>query len=120
MARERVLEKKPVFFGIKVWMKEVSILSEKDALRLVKRGHRDAYGVIVKTYMKTAYYIVLGFVHNHQDALDLSQEAFIRAFRNIKSFDLKKPFFPWFYQIIRNLCLDHLRILAAYFNLGKV
>lgn len=87
MAKERVLEKKPVFFGIKVWMKEVSILSEKDALRLVKRGHRDAYGMIVKTYMKTAYYIVLGFVHNHQDALDLSQEAFIRAFRNIKSGD---------------------------------
>ncbi len=109
MARERVLEKKSVFFEIEVWIKKDCILSEKDSLRLVKRGNREAYGTIVKTYMRTAYFIALGFVHNHQDALDLSQEAFIRAFRNIRRFDLQKPFFPWFYQIMRNLCLDHLR-----------
>jgi len=109
MAKERVLEKSPVLFRIEVWMKEGRVLSEKEALRLVKKGDREAYGAIVRNYMKTAYYIALGFVHNHQDALDLSQEAFIRAFRKINGFNLEKPFFPWFYKIMRNLCLDQLQ-----------
>ncbi len=109
MAKEKVLEKSPGFFRIEVWMKEGRVLSEKEALRLVKRGDRVAYGMIVKNYMKTAYYIALGFVHDHQDALDLSQEAFIKAFRKIRGFNIEKPFFPWFYQIMRNLCLDHLQ-----------
>tara|TARA_B100000315_G_scaffold180346_1_gene169157 strand:+ start:139 stop:483 length:345 start_codon:yes stop_codon:yes gene_type:complete len=60
--------------------------------------------------MKTAYYITLGFVHNQQDALDISQEVFIRAFRKIKSFDFQKPFSPWFYRLLRNLCIDHIRL----------
>jgi RNA polymerase sigma-70 factor (ECF subfamily) len=59
--------------------------------------------------MKKAYYIALGYVHNHQDALDISQESFIKAFRKIKSFSTEKPFFPWFYKLMKNLCLDHLR-----------
>jgi RNA polymerase sigma-70 factor (ECF subfamily) len=62
--------------------------------------------------MKTAYYIALGLVHNHQDALDISQEAFIKAFRRIKSFDAERPFFPWFYQLMKNLCIDHLKRIS--------
>lgn len=109
MAEERALERELVFNGVVVWMREDRILSEKDILKLVKRGDREAYGKIVKHYMKSAYYIALGFVHNHQDALDLSQEAFIKAFRKIKGFDTEKPFFPWFYRLMKNLCLDHLK-----------
>ena len=43
------------------------------------------------------------------DALDLSQEAFVRAYTNLHRFDPKRDFFPWFYQILRNLCFSHLR-----------
>ena len=84
-------------------------LSENEILALVKKGGAQAYQQIVKKYMKTAYYIALGFVHNHQDALDLSQESFIKAFRKIKSFDAGRPFFPWFYRILKNLCIDHFK-----------
>jgi RNA polymerase sigma-70 factor (ECF subfamily) len=59
--------------------------------------------------MKDAYFIALGLVGNREDALDLSQEAFIRAYNNIESFNSKRNFFPWFYQILRNLCFSHLR-----------
>ena len=84
-------------------------LSESEILVLVKNGDSKAYQVIVKKYMQTAYYIALGFVHNHQDALDLSQDTFIKAFRKIKSFDTGRPFFPWFYRILKNLCIDHFK-----------
>jgi len=84
-------------------------LSERELIELVKKGSREAYQKIVSRYMKKAYYIALSYVHNHQDALDISQESFIKAFRKIKSFSTQKPFFPWFYKLMKNLCLDHLR-----------
>lgn len=90
-------------------MVEDKALSEREILLLVKRGKKEAYQAIVERYMKRAYYIALGFVRNPQDALDISQEAFIKAFRRIKSFDIERPFFPWFYKLIKNFCLDHLK-----------
>ena len=84
-------------------------LSEKEILIRVRQGDRQAYQGIVKSYMQTAYYIALGFVHNQQDALDISQDAFVRAFRKIKQFDPEKRFFPWFYRLLKNLCLDHIK-----------
>jgi RNA polymerase sigma-70 factor (ECF subfamily) len=59
--------------------------------------------------MKQAYFIALGLVGNREDALDLSQEAFFRAYCNIKRLNPRCKFFPWFYQILRNLCFSHLR-----------
>jgi len=59
--------------------------------------------------MKDAYFIALGLVGNREDAMDLSQEAFIRAYRNIKHLKPDRRFFPWFYQILKNLCISHLR-----------
>lgn len=90
-------------------MKKEAVLCEEDRIELVKQGDKEAYQVIVRRYMKSAYYIALGFVHNHQDALDVSQESFIRAFRKIKSFNPEKPFFPWFYKLMKNLCIDHFK-----------
>lgn len=84
-------------------------LSEKEILLKVRGGDREAYQKIVVRYMQTAYYIALGFVHNQEDARDLSQDAFIRAFRKIKQFDPEKRFFPWFYKLLKNLCLDHIK-----------
>ena len=59
--------------------------------------------------MQRAYYTALGLVGNHDDALDLSQEAFARAFRARATIDAERPFFPWLYQIIRRLCFNHAR-----------
>ena len=55
-------------------MKNEEALSEREILERVKRGRKSAYQVIVTRYMKKAYFTALGFVHNHQDALDISQE----------------------------------------------
>jgi len=84
-------------------------LSEKELLEEVQAGSKEAFRIIVARHMNAAYYVALGFLRNHQDALDVSQDAFIRAYRKRKSFDPTRPFFPWFYQLLRNLCIDHIK-----------
>ena len=72
-------------------------------------GSRDAFEPIVNRYMKDSYYIALGLVGSHDDALELSQQAFYHAYKNIRQLKSDRKFFPWFYQILRNLCFTHLR-----------
>ena len=109
MQEETVLQRETVFMTTKDRMNHQAALSESEILTLVQKGDREAYQEIVVRHMQSAYYVALAFVHNHQDALDLSQEAFIKAFRKIKKFDTKRPFFPWFYRILKNLCIDHYK-----------
>jgi RNA polymerase sigma-70 factor, ECF subfamily len=72
-------------------------------------GDAAAFGILVRTHMKKAYSLALSLVGNHEDALDLSQDAFVRAWRAMRRFDPGKPFLPWYYAILRNLCLNALR-----------
>jgi RNA polymerase sigma-70 factor (ECF subfamily) len=81
----------------------------RETLLAWKEGERGAFEKIVKATMKRAYAVALGFVGNDDDAHDLSQEAFIAAHRARKSFDVTRPFFPWFYRILRNRCLNYLK-----------
>jgi RNA polymerase sigma-70 factor (ECF subfamily) len=84
-------------------------IPDSEIIEAVKRGEREAYRRIVDRYKRRAYHVALGFVGDPQDALDVSQVAFIKAYRNIKGFDTTRAFLPWFYRILRNLCLDHIR-----------
>lgn len=70
---------------------------------------KKAFEVFVKRYMKDAYFIALGLVGNQEDALDLSQQAFMQAYRHRNRLKEKGKLFPWFYQILKNLCYSHLR-----------
>ena len=89
--------------------REEQLRIESNCIEMVKRGNAEAYSTIVNTYMKKAYFIALSFVKTEQDALDVSQEAFIKAFRYIKKFKIGSKFFPWFYRILKNLCLDWIK-----------
>jgi RNA polymerase sigma-70 factor (ECF subfamily) len=82
---------------------------ERALLEAAQGGERAAYGSIVRTYMRRAYFAALQLVGNHEDAEDISQEAFARAYRHLGDFKLERPFYPWFYRILRNLCINHLR-----------
>jgi len=59
--------------------------------------------------MKRAYYSALAIVGNHDDAMELSQQAFLRAYNNFSKFDPERKFFTWYYKILRNLCLNFIR-----------
>ena len=109
MQEGTVLQRETALIGTKNNMDRKTALTEAEICELVQKGDREAYEEIVVRHMQTAYYVALAFLHNHQDALDISQEAFIRAFRKIKKYDTKRPFFPWFYRILKNLCIDHYK-----------
>jgi RNA polymerase sigma-70 factor (ECF subfamily) len=83
--------------------------SESEVIAAVRSGDKEAYRDIVEKYMQRAYYIALGLVRDPDTAMDISQMAFIKAYKNLKRFDLERPFFPWFYRILRNLSLDHIK-----------
>jgi RNA polymerase sigma-70 factor (ECF subfamily) len=72
-------------------------------------GDRKAFGQLVETYMKRAYYAALGFTGSHDDALDISQEAFARAFDSRAKLDPDRPFYPWLYQVLRRLVFNQTR-----------
>jgi RNA polymerase sigma-70 factor (ECF subfamily) len=81
---------------------------ERHWLSLAKAGDRAAFGRLVEHHRERLYYAALGLVRNHEDARDLSQEAFVKVFKSLDRFDLRRPFYPWLYRILRNLCLDYL------------
>ncbi|MBU1700563.1 MAG: sigma-70 family RNA polymerase sigma factor [Candidatus Eisenbacteria bacterium] len=82
---------------------------EEINIRLCQRGQREAFEPLVRQYGPWAFRFALGMVRDEDTAKDLSQEAFIRAYRAIKTFNPDLPFYPWFHQILRRICLDHLR-----------
>ncbi|MCK4538244.1 MAG: RNA polymerase sigma factor [Candidatus Krumholzibacteria bacterium] len=90
-------------------MSNVSTDIKKETLLAWKNGSSDAFEEIVNISMTRAYSVALSLVGNAEDAKDLSQEAFIAAYRAKKSFDEERPFFPWFYRILRNRCLNFIR-----------
>ncbi len=107
IVRNNVLDRKTLNLGPK---RVTSVCQEETiVLQRCQRGSSEAFEVLVNKYMKDAYFIALGLVGNREDAMDLSQEAFVRAYRHIKDVKPGRKFFPWFYQILKNLCISHLR-----------
>lgn len=82
---------------------------EASLVSRARSGDRAAFGELVRIHMHRCYYAALGLVGSPQDAEDLSQEAFARAFRARARLDPDRPFYPWLYQIVRRLCYNHTR-----------
>jgi RNA polymerase sigma-70 factor (ECF subfamily) len=78
-------------------------------VRRAQAGDREAFGRLVERYMRRAYFAALSLVGSREDALDLSQEAFVRAYRSRGTIDPERPFYAWLYQILRRLCFNFLR-----------
>jgi RNA polymerase sigma-70 factor (ECF subfamily) len=74
-----------------------------------KKGNKKAYETLVRHYMTDAYLVAYGFVGNSEDARDLSQDAFIKAYQARERFDSERPFYPWLYRIIKNHCLNFIK-----------
>lgn len=82
---------------------------EREMILQTKGGNRGAFSQLIRSNAGRAYRTAYRLLGNVEDAADLCQEAFLRAYQNIFRFDENKPFYPWLYRILKNLCLNHLK-----------
>jgi RNA polymerase sigma-70 factor, ECF subfamily len=82
---------------------------DKELVRASIAGNLRAYEVLVRRYQKLVYNVIYQMVHSHEQAADLTQEAFLRAFKGLPGFKIDSPFKPWLLKIATNACLNELR-----------
>ncbi len=81
-------------------------------MALVRRslsGDEEAFRQLVLKYQQRVYAVSLGVVHNHEDALDIAQEVFIKVYNKLGRFRGKASFYTWLYRITVNLAIDYHR-----------
>jgi RNA polymerase sigma-70 factor, ECF subfamily len=82
---------------------------DDDLIREAQRGDRSAFDSLVRRYDQSVLRLALHMLGNEQDAQDVHQEAFLKAYRHLGNFRFECSFYTWLYRIVTNLCLDHLR-----------
>jgi RNA polymerase sigma-70 factor (ECF subfamily) len=82
---------------------------DDDLIREAQHGERAAFDSLVRRYDQSVLRLALHMLGNEQDAQDVNQEAFLKAYRHLGNFRFECSFYTWLYRIVTNLCLDHLR-----------
>jgi RNA polymerase sigma-70 factor (ECF subfamily) len=82
---------------------------DDDLIRAAQGGERTAFDSLVRRYDRSVLRLALHMLGNEQDAQDVHQEAFIKAYRHLSNFRFECSFYTWLYRIVTNLCLDQLR-----------
>ncbi len=82
---------------------------DDDLIRAAQKGERTAFDALVRRYDRSVLRLALHMLGNEQDAQDVHQEAFIKAYRHLSNFRFECSFYTWLYRIVTNLCLDQLR-----------
>ena len=84
--------------------------TDKELIERVKNGEKSAYDLLVLKYQQRIVNLVSRFVRNHSDALDVTQEAFIKAYRALPNFRGDSAFYTWLYRIAVNTAKNHLAV----------
>ena len=88
--------------------REASV-DDRDLVEAARRGDRDAFKTLFERYHRRAYALAFGVLRHQDDALDVVQDAFIKAHKYLDKFEGTSSFYTWLYRIVMNLCIDHLR-----------
>ncbi len=94
---------------------KVEEVDRPDALLVTKARHGDkqAFGELVQRYEKKIYSLVLSLLQNSQDAEDITQEVFVRAYFSLGHYRADSKFFTWLYRIAYNMSIDFKRRMAV-------
>jgi RNA polymerase sigma-70 factor, ECF subfamily len=87
---------------------------ELELIERAKRGDRQAFGALVERYQRRVIGVALAIAHNQDDAFELAQETFVRAFENLSKFESRSSFSTWLYRIAANLAIDFRRREARH------
>lgn len=85
------------------------MMDEQAIIERVLAGDNNAFGELVDAYQTKVYNLALRMCGNQEDAFDLSQEAFFRAWRGLSGFQRESAFSTWLFRLTANVCLDYLR-----------
>jgi RNA polymerase sigma-70 factor, ECF subfamily len=91
------------------FMRRVYFSSDDEDLALVRQslaGNTEAFGVLVTRYQRVMYTVALRMLGNSEDARDATQDAFVKAYMRLTTFDTSYRFYSWMYRILVNECLN--------------
>jgi RNA polymerase sigma-70 factor (ECF subfamily) len=95
---------------------ELEALSDNQLIDLTLEGVSQAFELLVKRHQRQMYALALKMVRNHEDASDIAQDVFLKAYEVLGSFQKKSSFHTWLYRITVNYCINHLRRDKAQFH----
>ena len=84
-------------------------VSELDLVKRCQAGQTEAFDELVTRYRTRIFAMIYNMVHNEQDAWDLAQDSFVKAWKSIKRFRGRSSFYTWIYRIVMNVTIDWLR-----------
>jgi RNA polymerase sigma-70 factor (ECF subfamily) len=84
-------------------------VDDRELVLGAQRGDRDAFKTLFERYHRRAYALAFGVVRHEDDAMDVVQDAFIKAHKYLDKFEGNSSFYTWLYRIVMNLAIDHLR-----------
>lgn len=84
-------------------------VSELELVKRCQAGQSEAFDELVTRYRTRVFAMIYNMVHNEQDAWDLAQESFVKAWKSIKRFRRHSSFYTWVYRIVMNVTIDWLR-----------
>ncbi len=85
-------------------------LDDAELVRLSLEGRREAFDIIVERHRRAVYQLCYRFVANHEDASDLAQDVFVRAYRGLRGFKGQSALGTWLYRIGVNVCLNRVSV----------
>lgn len=88
-----------------------NITEERKIIKKAAAGSADAFEQLLLKYQTPIYNLCLRMTGNPEDAADMTQEAFLKAWRSLSSFQFESSFSTWLYRLTTNTCLDYLRSL---------
>jgi RNA polymerase sigma-70 factor (ECF subfamily) len=86
-----------------------SDVSELDLVKRCQKGNSEAFDELVTRYRTRVFGMIYNMVHNEQDAWDLAQDSFLKAWKSIGRFQGKSSFYTWVYRIVMNVTIDWIR-----------
>ncbi|MBI3173622.1 MAG: sigma-70 family RNA polymerase sigma factor [Chloroflexi bacterium] len=82
--------------------------SDRDLILRARRGDPEAFGELVRLHQAGVFNVCYRMMGERREAEDMAQEAFIRAYERINTFDVERPFGPWMRRVAANVCLNQL------------
>ena len=83
--------------------------SDQELVRASRHGDKEAFRALVERYQRKVVSVALGMVHNRDDAVEIAQETFVKAFENLDKFKGESSFYTWLYRIVVNRAIDFQR-----------